>query len=97
MKHYAISEVAVHGIRSIAAYIAERNPSAAVKWLEQVDHLFSLLSCRHEIGECVKDIRPNLRRISLGNYVVYVVYFEIDAPIVASCAYCMRTFVMQDD
>ena len=74
MRTYRLSRHALGDLRSISARIADDNPSAAVRWLERMYDLFSLLTTQPEMGERCEEIRPNIRRMSLGNYVVYFEY-----------------------
>jgi toxin ParE1/3/4 len=55
----------------IAEYIAADNPAAASHWLDEVERTFSLLASFPTVGQDVGEIRPGLRRFSLGSYLIY--------------------------
>jgi toxin ParE1/3/4 len=56
---------------AIAEYIAENNPTAAARWLEQIEKKLLLLAAQPDMGECVDSIRPGLRRSTHGNYLIF--------------------------
>lgn len=56
---------------AIAEYIAGDNPSAAARWLDEIERTFTLLASYPSIGQEVGHIRPGLRRFCLGNYLIY--------------------------
>jgi toxin ParE1/3/4 len=56
---------------AIAEYIARDNPSAAARWLEQIEEKLSLLAKQPFMGEAVDHIRPGLRRTSHGRYLIF--------------------------
>ena len=56
---------------AIAEYIAGDNPSAAVRWLDEIERTFRLLASYPTIGQEVGHIRPGLRRFCRGNYLIY--------------------------
>ncbi len=57
----------------IAAHIAEDNPAAAERWLEELDRVLAFLSSNPEMGERVDYLAPGVRRHCLGNYLVFYV------------------------
>jgi toxin ParE1/3/4 len=57
-------------ITAIALYIAEDNPTAAVRWYDDM-----LRHCRNigeapELGIARPDVRPDLRTFPTGNYMI---------------------------
>lgn len=56
---------------SIAEYIAADNPTAAARWLDEMERIFALLASSAGIGQEVSEIRPGLRRFCHGNYLIY--------------------------
>jgi toxin ParE1/3/4 len=57
-------------ITTIALYIAEDNPAAAVRWYEDM-----LRHCRNlgeapELGVARPDVRPDLRTFPAGSYMI---------------------------
>ena len=64
-------------IANIALYIAAENPSAARRWLDNIE-----LRCRNlgetpGLGVARPDVRPDLRMFPVGNYVI--LYRPIEA------------------
>jgi toxin ParE1/3/4 len=55
----------------IAAYIAQDNPSAAARWLDEMEVKFTVLGKQPLMGEAVDDIQPGLRRTSHGQYLIF--------------------------
>jgi toxin ParE1/3/4 len=55
----------------IAEYIAADSPTAASRWLDEMERTFKLLAAYPSIGQDVSDIRPGLRRFCLGQYLIY--------------------------
>lgn len=76
MKSYRLSRAAVADLREASGYIARDSKSAAVRWLDSIEHKFTVLSTQPEIGERCDGVRPGLRRFSAGSYVIY---YRIDA------------------
>jgi toxin ParE1/3/4 len=67
---YRILPLAETDIEGIVLYIAEDNPAAARKWLNDIH-----VRCRHisempRMGTSRPDIRPDLRMSPIGNYLV---------------------------
>jgi len=58
-------------ILAIAEYIARDNPSAASRWLDQIEEKLTLLAKQPFMGEAVDHIRPGLRRSSHGRYLLF--------------------------
>jgi toxin ParE1/3/4 len=56
---------------TIAGNIAKDNPSAAARWLDEIEDTLNLLAQQPGIGEAVDQIRPGLRRFSQGNYLLF--------------------------
>ncbi len=66
------SNPAEQDLISIAQYIARDNPIAAARWLDEIEQKFALLASQPFMGEVVGyHLRPQLRRISHGNYVIF--------------------------
>jgi toxin ParE1/3/4 len=51
--------------------IAEDKPGAAANWLRRANEQFSRLAKNPLIGQARDEIRPGMRSISHGNYVIY--------------------------
>jgi len=71
MAHVERFRQAEEDLLAIAQYIAKDNPSAAVVWLDKLDETLSLLARQPQLGEAVDHIRPDLRRISHGDYLLF--------------------------
>jgi toxin ParE1/3/4 len=56
---------------SIAEFIAHDKPSAARRWLDEIEQKFVLLAQQPYVGEAVDHIRPGLRRVTHGNYLIF--------------------------
>ncbi len=56
---------------AIAEYIARDNPTAAARWLDQIERKLDLLAKQPYMGEAVDHIRPGLRRFTHGNYLIF--------------------------
>src|SRR5262249_10672475 len=69
-------------IAEIRRYIAQDNAVAADRFVGELFDLFRLLGRNPEIGQERPDLRPNLRSISHGNYVVFFFASEHGAEVV---------------
>ena len=56
---------------AIAEYIARDNPSAAARWLDQIEGKLLVLAMQPYMGEAVDHIRPGLRRFTHGKYLIF--------------------------
>ena len=79
---FKLTPKAESDISGIALYIAEDNPSAAVRWSGDM-----LRHCRNlgetpEIGVARLDVRPDLRTFPVGNYLILYQTTEYGALIV---------------
>ena len=66
-----ISNHADADLELIADFIARDNPPAATKLMRRLIDCFKLLASRPMSGEARNDLRPDLRCVTVGNYVVY--------------------------
>jgi toxin ParE1/3/4 len=55
---------------AISKYIALDNPTAAARWLDQIEEKFELLAKYPYMGEAVDDIHAGLRRFTHGKYLI---------------------------
>ncbi len=55
----------------IWCYIAKDNAAAADKLIDQIEERLKMLAQFPESGETVEYIRPNVRRSTIRNYVIY--------------------------
>lgn len=58
-------------IVTIAAYIARDSLSAAANWLDKLEETLELLASQPYLGQAVDGIRPGLRRLTQGNYLLF--------------------------
>ena len=56
---------------AIAEHIAQDNPSAAARWLDQIEEKLLVLATQPFMGEAVDHIRPGLRRFTHGKYLIF--------------------------
>jgi toxin ParE1/3/4 len=63
-------------IERIASYIAEDNPRAAKRWFEDIHLHCQQLGEMPGIGAARFDVRPGLRMLPVGNYLI--LYREVD-------------------
>ena len=60
----------------IWCYIAKDNEAAADKLIDQIEERLTMLAQYPEAGEAVDYIRPDVRRSTIGNYVIYYTPIE---------------------
>jgi toxin ParE1/3/4 len=58
-------------IRSIAQWIARGSVPAATKWIDDLTSEFSKIAQTPGVGTNREDLRPELRSVRFGNYVVF--------------------------
>lgn len=63
-------------VLAIAEFIAADKPSAAMRWLDDLDETITRLARHPFLGEAVEHLAPGMRRHSLGNYLLF--YVPID-------------------
>jgi toxin ParE1/3/4 len=71
MPSFRLSQRARADLTEIHRYIAERNATAAANLLDELFDLFVVLAKNPLLGELRVDLRPSLRSISRGNYVIF--------------------------
>jgi toxin ParE1/3/4 len=57
-------------------YVAEHDVGAADRLIDRIDRTVRLLARHPKLGESVPQYRPELRRFTVGNYVIYYEPFE---------------------
>ncbi|MDA0806555.1 MAG: type II toxin-antitoxin system RelE/ParE family toxin [Planctomycetota bacterium] len=80
MKAYSISKLAEHDLGDIYRYIESRNPNAAARLLKRFADNFLLLSQNPGIGVARHEIQFGLRCFPVGNYVIYFIPADEEAP-----------------
>ncbi|HEY3392048.1 MAG TPA: type II toxin-antitoxin system RelE/ParE family toxin [Lacipirellulaceae bacterium] len=68
---YRISSLARLDLDDIHDYIAHDNPDAAKRWLRKTMDQFARLAKNPICGDARDDIRPDVRSVSHGNYVIF--------------------------
>jgi toxin ParE1/3/4 len=76
MSHYRLTGQAQTDLDEIWLYIAEHNIPAADRFLDILDERFVLLAGQPLLGRARPELAPNLRSLSVGNYVIF--YRPID-------------------
>jgi len=71
MMRLRISSLARLDLDYVYDRIAADKPAAAQKWLNRTMDQFARLTRNPQIGEARDEVRPSLRSISHGSYVIY--------------------------
>ncbi len=83
MSRFRLTRRAENDVAEIYSYISRDNASAAERLVSDLFDLFQSLGRNPEIGQKRPDLRPDLRSISHGNYVVFYFATKSAAEIVA--------------
>jgi len=67
---YRILPLAARDIEEIVFYIAEDNPTAAQKWLNDIHARCRRISEMPGMGTAKPDVNPDLRMSPIGNYLI---------------------------
>jgi len=70
MTRFRLSRQAKADLEAIAAYIGDRNPSAAVQELRRLREKFSILEENPLLGELRQELPRSPRSFTAGNYVI---------------------------
>lgn len=62
---------AIRDVQGIAKWIAQDNPSAAMRVVDDIDRVLRLIAPSPMAGEDVGQLMPGLRRTTRGSYVLY--------------------------
>jgi len=73
MPHVARRPLAEADILEIWDYIADDNPAAADRWMDQLDAQFQVLATQAKIGRSRNELAPGVRSFPVGRYVVFYV------------------------
>jgi toxin ParE1/3/4 len=71
MSHVDRYRLAEEDLLAIAEYIARDNPTAAARWLDEIEAKLLVLATQPLMGEAVDHIRPGLRRTTHGRYLLF--------------------------
>lgn len=71
MSRFVVSKRADQDLDGIADYIAQHNPSAAVRELRRLYDKFALLATQPLLGESRDDLGLDLRGFAAGSYVIF--------------------------
>lgn len=56
---------------AISQHIAQDSPTAASRWLDGIELEFERLAKNPYLGEAVDSIKPGLRRLTHGKYLIF--------------------------
>jgi len=79
---YRILPLAERDIEEIVDYIAEDNPAAALKWLNEIHTRCRRISEMPGIGIAKPEVHPDLRMSPIGNYLILYQQIGPDVEIV---------------
>jgi toxin ParE1/3/4 len=82
MKPFQVSPRAQADLDEAWDWIAKSSPRAATGWLQKVHKNFRFLSQQPLLGEACPQIRADLRRFVVGQYVIYYRIRDNDIEIV---------------
>ena len=70
MSGFRLSRLAEHDLDEIADYIADHNPSAAIREIEELFERFALLATQPPMGQLRDDLPRSPRCFCSGNYLI---------------------------
>jgi toxin ParE1/3/4 len=76
MTSCVITPLAQADLDGIWDYVAAENPTAADRLLEKSRDAFARLATHPSMGQTRDELRPRLRSISVGKYVVYFQFVD---------------------
>ena len=82
MPHVARRPLAEADILEIWDYIADDNPAAADRWVDQLDAQFRLLATQPKMGRARNELAADVRSFPVGRYVVFYVPFDAGIDVV---------------
>lgn len=93
------SPLALERVEDIARYIAEDNPDAAVRWVEDLFATVERLADFPESGRMVPEVgSPRIRELIFGTYrVIYSVKDQVDVLTVRRSSQLLRMSEIDDD
>jgi toxin ParE1/3/4 len=68
---YRLAPAVRDDLDTIWEYIAEHNPTAAAKWLAEVQRIFALLANNPLMGRARNELMSGLRSVPVGRYLVF--------------------------
>ena len=71
MSRFSFTPRAARDLETIFEYIAEENPNAAFRLLDQFVGKCRLLAHSPEVGRLREELAPSLRSFPVGNYIVF--------------------------
>lgn len=69
-------------ILEIWDYIADDNPAAADRWVDQLDRQFRMLATQPKMGRARNELAPGVRSFPFGRYVVFYVLLDVGIDVV---------------
>ena len=79
---YRLLPKAIIDVESIVSIIAADNPGAAARWLDRLLKTFETLGTMPEMGAPRFDVRPGMRLLPFGNYLILFQAIDDTAEIV---------------
>ena len=79
---YRLLPKAINDVESIVSIIAADNPGAAARWLDRLSKTFETLGTMPEMGAPRFDVRPGMRLMPFGNYLILFQAIDDTAEIV---------------
>ena len=73
MPHVRRRPLAETDILEIWDFIADDNPAAADRWVDQLDAQFQMLATQPKLGRARNELAPRVRCFPVGRYVVFYV------------------------
>ena len=67
---YRLLPQAIRDIESIVLTIAAENPAAAQHWFDRLHKAFTTLGTMPEMGSPRFDVRPDMRLLPIGSYLI---------------------------
>ncbi|MGB8817375.1 MAG: type II toxin-antitoxin system RelE/ParE family toxin [Rhizobiaceae bacterium] len=64
------SQFADNDIESIADYIAQDNPNAALRWIDDIEEKLNAIAETPKLGAHRPEIMEDLRTVALGKYII---------------------------
>ena len=71
MTRLRVSDEAQADLEQIVSYLADANPRAAARWVDLVERSFGLLLMAPDTGRVRDELRPGLRSVVVGKYVIF--------------------------
>ncbi len=71
MKRHIISQPAIKDLENIVDYFSSRNINAGEKFISQFEKKCQYLAQFPNMGRSYDDLKPSLRGLNLGDYIIF--------------------------